>query len=400
MPAGVAGPLRYAVRAAVICGFAAHRPMDAEPLEALTDAIYRAALEPQAWDEVMGLMSICFPSTAQTFYFLDLAPARMRPMSLTGIEPTWQRSFDETYFAPDNPWIRLTRRLHRPGVIRTNERLAKLMRDDGVLYRSAYFNEWMRPQRFKYTLGNTLLADDGIVANITLLRPPDMATFDDREVSGFERISRHLTRALWVAVQLEQAGHRAGGTAAFDGLSLGVALVEATGRLVYANARLESMLRSREGLTLRAGALVALQPAVQRRLAALLGEALASAGAAPEPLVVPYAAGMHLTVHASRAAGEAARYLPASPKVLLTVIDAAAGRPGVPAGMLRQLYGCTPAEARLVALLVQGHRLRDAAGALGITYDSARFCLKIVFEKVGVHSQAQLVSKVLGDVGR
>lgn len=40
-----------------------------------------------------------------------------------------------------------------------------------MLYRSAYFNEWMRPQRFKYTLGNTLLADDGIVANITLLRP-------------------------------------------------------------------------------------------------------------------------------------------------------------------------------------------------------------------------------------
>lgn len=67
-PAGVAGPLRYPVRA-VICGFAAHRPMDAEPLEALTDAIYRAALEPQAWDEVMGLMSICFPSTAQAFSF-------------------------------------------------------------------------------------------------------------------------------------------------------------------------------------------------------------------------------------------------------------------------------------------------------------------------------------------
>lgn len=74
-----------------------------------------------------------FPSAAQTFYFLDLKPRRVRPVCRAGIEPRWLASFDAHDFAPDNPWIRQTERLHRPGVIRTNERLEGLLRDPGVL---------------------------------------------------------------------------------------------------------------------------------------------------------------------------------------------------------------------------------------------------------------------------
>ena len=76
----------------------------AQPLpEELTDAVYRAAMEPGAWGDVMRLIKDRFPSSAQTFYFLDLAPHRVRPVSLTGIEPRWLAAFDELYFAPDNP---------------------------------------------------------------------------------------------------------------------------------------------------------------------------------------------------------------------------------------------------------------------------------------------------------
>jgi hypothetical protein len=77
--------------------------------EDLTDAVYRAALEPQAWDEVMQAMRSAFPSQAQTFYLLHMQPHRIQPISLAGIEPRWVRSFDELYFAPDNPWMRMTR---------------------------------------------------------------------------------------------------------------------------------------------------------------------------------------------------------------------------------------------------------------------------------------------------
>jgi DNA-binding CsgD family transcriptional regulator len=34
---------------------------------------------------------------------------------------------------------------------------------------------------------------------------------------------------------------------------------------------------------------------------------------------------------------------------------------------------------------------------MGVTYGSARVYLKLAFEKVGVHSQAQLVARVLAE---
>jgi hypothetical protein len=57
--------------------------------EDLTDTVYRAALEPAAWHDVMELMGSSFPSVAQTFYFLHLGPRHVRPVQLSGIEPRW-----------------------------------------------------------------------------------------------------------------------------------------------------------------------------------------------------------------------------------------------------------------------------------------------------------------------
>ena len=372
----------------------------AEPLqEELTDAVYRAALEPAAWPEVMRLMEARFPSSAQTFYFLDLEPRRVRPICLLGVAPRWVQCFDETYFAADNPWIRMTERLHRPGVVRTNRRLEQLSRDEGVLYRSAYYNEWMRPQGFKYTIGTTLLAGDGVVANITLLRPGDMPTFDDAEEHAFDVLSRHLTRALQMGVRLERAEHAAAGTAAFDALPQAIALLDARRRLVYANVAMETLLKAASGLIVRQGSLCALDAGAERDLIACTAAALAPAGAgvlATAPVIVPLPGGRHLSLQAMPIVGAIGHYLPATPLVLLTVTTHS-GKVSVSAETIRQLYGCTRSEARLTQMLAEGRSLQEAATAMGVTYGSARVYLKLAFEKVGVHSQAQLVARVLAE---
>jgi DNA-binding CsgD family transcriptional regulator/PAS domain-containing protein len=370
--------------------------MSVEPQDDLLEAVYRAALDPDAWDDVMRLAHTRFRSTAQTFYVLDMRPRRVRPMSLRGIEPQWLAAFDRLYFTPDNPWLRLTGHLHRPGVVRTNERLARLAGDDDVLYRSVYYNEWMRPQRFRYTIGNTLLADDGVVANVTLLRPPDMPTFDDAEVAAFERLTRHMTLALRVAVQLERADLRNRGVAALDGLADAVALIDSQRRPLHVNAAMEALLRGARGLALRGGRLSATHPASQSRFAACVAAAAsADAVATPDPLLLPRGDGTRLSVRAIRAGAAAGRYLPATSTVLVTASDPDRRPSGSP-DALRELYGCTRSEARLASLLADGRSLREAADAMGITYESARAYLKLVFAKVGVRSQAQLVSRMLG----
>jgi DNA-binding CsgD family transcriptional regulator len=68
---------------------------------------------------------------------------------------------------------------------------------------------------------------------------------------------------------------------------------------------------------------------------------------------------------------------------------------GVPQeDFLENRFDLTPAEARLVIHLIQGTSLKSSAQALGVKYETARTCLKSVFQKTGTHRQPQLVLTV------
>lgn len=368
--------------------------------EDLTAAVYGAALDPRAWADVMQSMQRSFPSVAQTFYLLHMQPRRIQPVSLVGIAPQWVRNFDELYFAADNPWMRVTRQLHRPGVVRTNERLDRVLRQRGALYRSAYYNEWMRPQRFRYTIGNTLLAEGGIVANVTLMRAPDMKTFSTAEVHAFEVLSRHMTRALQMSIRLGRSETCAASTALLDALPQPVAIVGAQQLLLYANGAMEALLRRGDALALRQGRLCAARPESQHLLADRVAAALAPDGgnlpADARPLRLPCGEeGASLSVSVVPLIGRLGQTLIARPTALLTV-DGAAHASRLSHGAICQRHRLTATEGRLAELLGRGRGLREAARAMGITYGTARGYLKTVFDKTGVHTQAQLVAAVLG----
>ena len=66
-----------------------------------------------------------------------------------------------------------------------------------------------------------------------------------------------------------------------------------------------------------------------------------------------------------------------------------------PIDLLQCHFSLTPAEARLALHLVAGETLRSAAFKLSITYETARTCLKKIFNKTGTHRQAELVMVIL-----
>jgi DNA-binding CsgD family transcriptional regulator/GAF domain-containing protein len=367
--------------------------------EELTDAVYSAALDPAAWHDVVRLMRGSFPSTAQTFYFLDRETRHVRPVCLAGVQRRWLESFDETYFLPDNPWIQVTKLLHQPGVVRTTERLESFMKQQGVLDRSAYYNEWMRPQGFKHNIGTTLLADDALVANITLFRPPDMPTFSDEEVRAFEILSRHMTRSLRMSIQLERTENCPATAKAFDALPDAVALIDRQRRVLYANAAMETRLRGHNGLRLLQGEMIATDADAQQRLASYIACAWTRHGSSPagvESVFLPGAKGGQLSLRAMPVHGAMAQYLPEKQTLLLTVRECSSRRVLSHAAISRR-YGCTPAEARLAQHVADGKGVRQAAQAMGIGYGTARGYLKIVFQKTGARTQSQLVGLLLGD---
>jgi DNA-binding CsgD family transcriptional regulator len=59
--------------------------------------------------------------------------------------------------------------------------------------------------------------------------------------------------------------------------------------------------------------------------------------------------------------------------------------------VLQNVYGMTAAEIRLAMRMDQGLRLREAAEAERISYETARTRLKIVFGKLSIRRQAELI---------
>ena len=57
----------------------------------------------------------------------------------------------------------------------------------------------------------------------------------------------------------------------------------------------------------------------------------------------------------------------------------------------------TPHETRLLKLLVEGHNYTTAADALGVSYNTVKFHMRHIYEKLQVHSKSEAVAKALRD---
>src|SRR6476620_9603823 len=66
-----------------------------------------------------------------------------------------------------------------------------------------------------------------------------------------------------------------------------------------------------------------------------------------------------------------------------------------PIDLLQSHFSLAPAEARLALHLVAGETLRSAEAKLSISYETARTCLKSIFDKTGTCRQAELVIVIL-----
>jgi DNA-binding CsgD family transcriptional regulator len=370
-------------------------------MDLLTESIYDAAIEPAGWARVMAMLKGSFSTGAETLYFLDYNRHRLRPVHVCGVEERFLRTFNTCFYADDNPFTRAPA-LHLPGVVRTDEDILAHVGDPGMLGKSKYYNDWLRPQDFRHTMGTTLLAEDGVMLNLSLLRSAGVGSYGAREVADFKRLCRHLRRGFRVAMRLETlASRRRASFEALDHLRHGVAFLGPRDVVLHCNSAAEAILRKGDGLTVRNGRLAAVETTAHRGLRNLL-RSVAQAGesavsASPSNLTVHRRRGRPLTVSAIRLSERGASLVSERPMVMLMIAEPdSVRRPGFE--RIRRLYGLTPAESRLAKALLTGNGLRHAAEEAQMTYETARWYLKILFQKTGTRRQAELVARLLGDL--
>lgn len=188
-------------------------------------------------------------------------------------------------------------------------------------------------------------------------------------------------------------------TALLDKARCGVIQLDSSGRIVTANERAWETLRTQRGISDNGGYLSAVRRADDDALQALLTRALPDEGNEEH---VPRRG----SITVSRPGGHPCLFLhviPVSAQAEGDTSDVAAfvlavelpRRASVDANLVAGALGLSPAEARVSAMLAQGHKLREIAVLTGPSYGTLRWHLQNIYAKCGVSNQMDLVHLVL-----
>jgi DNA-binding CsgD family transcriptional regulator len=198
---------------------------------------------------------------------------------------------------------------------------------------------------------------------------------------------------LSLRLQSRRADNLAFG-ALLDRLAAPLVLLTEAGRVWRTNEAARQVLARVPGLAARTGGSICREAADRRLLLAAIGVACAPEarrlgrlclqrpGASPLDLIITFLEGAEIAEDRFFAA---------------LVVD----REGAtaPASLLASTYDLTAREADLVAQILDGCGLVEAAEHLGVSHETARTHLKIVFSKLGTTRQIDLVRLVLMGAG-
>ncbi len=317
--------------------------------------------------------------------------AALIPVSAGFAECPFSRGIEELGHAyTTTRWRRQDFRLAALGkVLRTGVAADQDIVAPDAMERMAYYKEFLEPLGGWWFAGVPVRADKHVFV-LTIQRTRVQGPVIEAEQDVLRRLGCGLSQSATVAARIAAA--RVNGV--LDGLeamNCPAVLLDGEGCVLQANAAaatFESELR------LRAGHPLAALSAANRELQSHLRAALCPPARSDNPELRPVILrrdGRHpLVLRVRWLTGEASRVFSAARAIVL--IDDLDQKDTPSATLLCDIFGLTPAQARVAALIGGGASLTDCADELGITVGTARFQLKGAFQNLGVSRQAELVS--------
>lgn len=364
--------------------------MSGDELNDLIEAIYDVVFDPGSMQTVLERMCALTGSESGVLGFHS--DKGVEHDEVFGCDPQWRAAF----CAFEHQNLYLQRRHMVP--VGTAVLGAQLAPDEEVR-RLDIYHEFHRPAGAVHLLGAVFLNKPCAFGEISLWRPEKRERHGSTELEIANLLARHLERAFRIARHMQAAWIKATQLeAALDHLAVACLLLDATGRLIHANAEAEAVLRSRAPLHVAQGRIVADGAANQRIWETLLrrlnrgdGPAEGTAAALETEERTPLrVVALPLTSPRSETLG----LMPPSAPLGLVCIGSITPRPDRAVATLRKLFGLTPAQADLTVALFGGESLHEYAGRRGRSLNTVRTHLKEVFAKTGARRQADLVRQL------
>jgi DNA-binding CsgD family transcriptional regulator len=267
--------------------------------------------------------------------------------------------------------------------------------------RGRFYREWARPHGWVDVASAVIEKSPLSCTFLSVVRHEANGLVDDEMRRRMALLIPHVRRALLIGKTIHRKQTEAVCFSdVLDGLSSGMILVDANGRIVHTNNAGNAILDAADFLRAVCGRLVASDLAINAALrenlvAASVGDAALGIKGIALPLTAHdgerYVAHvLPLTSGARRAAGLAYN------AVAALFIRKAALEPFSPPEVIGEMYKLTPTELRVLLAIVDIGGVPEVAAALGVAVTTVKTHLSRLFEKTGVARQADLVKVVAG----
>jgi DNA-binding CsgD family transcriptional regulator len=362
--------------------------------------IYDASVDSSLWEAPLLRISDLLGGSTTGLGIVD--PAGEGDIVSIRCAPEALQSF-ATYYAERNPMVQ-----HLP-----NADFGKPFTDRSLMTRAQwerteFYNDWGRTTDNHTCLMMPVLRSGGRQGWFAVGRPTWAGDFEPRHMELATLLAPHLRRALEIGKKLDTA--RTSGAPLLEQLAVAPAggflarlsvaalCLDNKGRIVWANARAEALLEARDGISrARNNTLAAVSGTATAALQKLVRQAGTGVGGmqrldrlSGRPSLVAIAVPMR-----GPAAEQAALPPPATiSTTTLFLVDSTSNR--ALAGEtdrlegLRELYGLTMMEAKVALRLAGGVGIPDVASSLYVAPSTVRTHTKSLYQKMGLHSQAEL----------
>ena len=368
------------------------RVVTAERIADLIGAIYDCALDPALWPATIDAIrrELGFHNAA-----LEVRALPSTEMTLNisvGIEAPWLDKVES--YGPDiiALWGGLERIQHYPlyePIVNSH------VVDRATVVSNRYFVEWVAPQDITDAVAIALARDREMIGSFTMGRHAASGSIEEAEVSALRMIAPHFRRAISISKLLDlQTVKCATFAEMLDAFAAAVVFVDAGMKAVHANAAARRMLKEAALLSVHNGVLRFFDQEASSRLQAAVRLATRSeAEIGGRGIGVPARArnGDPAIVHLLPLAKGATRagLVPTAAAVLF--ITPSQHQRTAPIDALAALYDLTPAEARVLELVVEARAPIEIGKKLGVAPSTIKTHLQKLFVKTGCNRQADLV---------
>jgi DNA-binding CsgD family transcriptional regulator len=368
---------------------------EVEEVSLLIGDIYDASLDPALWPLAFEKANRYIGSSAVALTSRDLVTKKSGLYFSAGHDPVFLQRYLEQYSKinpvfPTAYFFDIEKTLAIPDCLPLAE-----------FCRTRFAVEWVVPQGFVDTILSNLDKSPASCAVLTAMFHARNGLANDEARRRFTLVVPHVRRALLIGNVIDLHKIEAAALAdTLDTISSGMFIVDATSRIIHANASGHLMLADANVVRAPAGRLVACDPRAGQALADVFQTAGGGdAALGRKGIAVPLKGrtGEHYVGHVLPLTSGARRKAGVSYAATAAIFirKAMLDLPSPPEAVARR-FNLTPAEIRVLFAIVEIGGVPEIAPVLGIAEQTVKSHLHHIFEKTGTGRQAELVKLVAG----